>query len=186
VPSAALTKWQNDRLLRLGDVQAHCAAVVAAAPPNPTFVDETLRGFVLHLSAHLQGFCRDLYTECSQVCVGRFPAGLQAAAQAQFTTSLALERGNPNHANIRRDFSRFGFVFGFHAANARQITDLAHLSEWRNKAAHQGTEPLGAGVPLTLTLPLLQGWKASCDGLAASLDGIMQQQLLQMIGAAPW
>jgi hypothetical protein len=74
VPSTALLQWQNDRLLRLSEVEAHCAAVVALAPPNPTFSDETLRGFVLHLSAHFQGFCRDLYTECSQLCIACIPA----------------------------------------------------------------------------------------------------------------
>jgi hypothetical protein len=52
---------------RLNEVDAHCAAVLALVPPNPAFLDETLRGFVLHLSAHFQGFCRDLYTECSQI-----------------------------------------------------------------------------------------------------------------------
>jgi hypothetical protein len=49
---------------RLNEVEAHRAAVLALVPPNPTFLDETLRGFVLHLSAHFQGFCRDLYIEC--------------------------------------------------------------------------------------------------------------------------
>ena len=61
MPSAALIRWQNDRTLRLDEVDAHCAVVDALFPPNPTFLDETLRGFVLHLSAHFQGFCRDLY-----------------------------------------------------------------------------------------------------------------------------
>lgn len=84
MPSAALLQWQNDRTLRLSEVETHCAAVVALVPPNPTFADETLRGFVLHLSAHFQGFCRDLYTECSQICIAAMPAGLQAAAQLQF------------------------------------------------------------------------------------------------------
>lgn len=173
-------------MLRLSDVEAHCAAVIATVPPNPAFVDETLRGFVMHLSAHFQGFCRDLYTECSQICIARMPAGLQAAAQAQFAAKLSLKNGNPNHANIKDDFGRFGFVLNLHATNAQHVTDLGHLSEWRNKAAHQGTSPLGGGVPISLTLPVVQGWKASCDGLAAKLDGIMQQALLQMIGVAPW
>jgi hypothetical protein len=29
VPSAAFAHWQNDRLLRLNEVEAHCAAVLA-------------------------------------------------------------------------------------------------------------------------------------------------------------
>jgi len=96
VPSAGFTHWQNNRLPRLSEVDSHCAAVVALVPPNPTFLDETLRGFVLRLSVHFQGFCRDLYTECSQIWIGAITAGLQATAQAQFSARLALEKGNPS------------------------------------------------------------------------------------------
>jgi hypothetical protein len=60
------------------------------------------------------------------------------------------------------------------------------LNEWRNKAAHQSTQPLGGGVPAALTLPIVQGWRASCDGLATSLDGIMHAELLRIVGVAPW
>ncbi len=189
MPSAALTHWQNDRTSRLNEVDAHCAAVGALAPPNLTFLDETLRGFVLHLSAHFQGFCRDLYTECSQIWIAAIPAGLQATAQAQFSAELRLEKGNPNHDNIKRDFNRFGFLLDLriaHAMGAQRVTDLGHLNEWRNKAAHQGTQQLGGGVPAALTLPIVQGWRGSCDGLATSLDDIMRTELLRIMGVAPW
>jgi hypothetical protein len=56
-----------------------------------------------------------------------------------------------------------------HPAGPQQVTDLAHLNAWRNRAAHQGTQPLGHGVPTALTLPIVQSWRASCDGLATSL-----------------
>jgi hypothetical protein len=189
MPSAAFTVWQNDRIPRLNEVEAHCAAVAALVPPNLSFLDETLRGFVLHLSAHFQGFCRDLYTECAQIWIAAIPAGLKATAQAQFSAQLALEKGNPTHANIKRDFDRFGFLLNLQAAHAlgpQQVTDLGHLNDWRNKAAHQGTQPLGSGVPLALTLTILQGWRTSCAGLAASLDDIMHNELLRILGSAPW
>src|SRR5262245_4438191 len=99
------------------DVEAHCAAVLAAVPPSPTFLDETLRGYVLHLSAHFQGFCRDLYTECSQIWIMAIPAGFQATGRAQFSAHLALEKGNPSHDNIKRDFDRFGMSLDLQAAH---------------------------------------------------------------------
>jgi hypothetical protein len=102
MPSAALIRWQNDRASRVNEVEAHCTAVSALAPPKPTFLDETLRGFVLHLSAHFQGFCRDLYTESSQIWIAAIPAGFQATAQRQFSAHLALERGNPSRDNIEK------------------------------------------------------------------------------------
>src|SRR5258708_36444542 len=104
MPSVALIRWQNDRLLRLNEVDSHCEFVDALVPPNLTFLDETLRGFVLHLSAHFQGFCRDLYTECTQICIAAMPSGLQATAQPQFSAHLALEKGNPSYNNIKKDF----------------------------------------------------------------------------------
>ncbi len=189
MPSAAFTRWQNDRTPRLNEVDAHCAAVLALVPPNPTFLDETLRGFVLHLSAHFQGFCRDLYTECSQIWIAAIPVGLQATAQAQCSAQTALEKGNPTHDNVTRDFNRFGFRLNLQGAQPsgwQQVTDLGHLNDWRNKAAHQGRQPLGGGVPTILTLPIVRVWKTSCDGLATSLDGIMRAELLRMMGVAPW
>jgi len=189
VPSAAFNHWQTDRMPRLNEVEAHCAAVLALVPPNPTFLDETLRGFVLHLSAHFQGFCRDLYTECSQIWIAAIPAGFKATAQAQFFVHLALEKGNPSHDAIKRDFNRFGFLLNLqavHPTGPQQVTDLGHLNDWRNKAAHQSPQPLGGGVPAGLTLPIVQGWRTSCDGLATSLDGIMFTELLRIMGVAPW
>lgn len=110
MPCAALTRWQTDRLPRLNEVESHCAAVLAQVPPNPRFLDETLRGFVLHLSAHFQGFCRDLYTQCAQLCLAAMPTGLKATGQRQFTAHLSLENGNPTHDSIKKDFGRFGFL----------------------------------------------------------------------------
>jgi hypothetical protein len=187
--SAALTRWQNDRLLRLDEVDADCAAVLSLSPPNPNFLDETLRGFVLHLSAHFQGFCRDLYTECSQIWIAAIPIGLKATAQAQFSAHLLLEKGNPSHDNIKRDFNRFGFLLNLqatHPLGPQRITDLGHLNDWRNKAAHQGTQPLGGGVPAALSLPVIRSWRTSCEGLASSLDGIMHAELLRITGISPW
>lgn len=186
MPSAALTHWRSDRLPRLNEVESHCAAVAALVPPKPEFLDETLRGLVLHLSAHFQGFCRDLYTECSQKCIAAMPVGLQSAAQFQFFAHLAVETGNPSYANLKRDFSRFGFSFNLSATNPQELTDLNHLNEWRNKAAHQGIRPLAGGVPAVITVAIVQGWKMSCDGLAGALNGIMEIELLRILGVAPW
>ncbi len=69
MPSIALSQWQTDRMPRLDELEAHCAALSGASPP------ETLQGYVMLLSGHFQGFCWDLYNECAQV-VGSFcPVG---------------------------------------------------------------------------------------------------------------
>jgi hypothetical protein len=41
-------------------------------------------------------------------------------------------------------------------------------------------------VPAVLTLADIQTWRASCDGLATSLDAIMRQEMTRILGVAPW
>ncbi|MGH7169053.1 MAG: hypothetical protein ACRELG_02085 [Gemmataceae bacterium] len=56
MPSASLLLWQNDRMPRLQQVDLQCAASLAAVPPNAHLIDENLRGYVVLLSAHFQGW----------------------------------------------------------------------------------------------------------------------------------
>jgi hypothetical protein len=210
MPSAALTRWQTDRMTRLGYTDAHCAALfapppapalppVGAVPPPtvppghppapPPLAAESLQGYVVLVSGHFQGFCRDLYTESAQLCAATVAASMRTTIQAQFSAILALNTGNPTAENIRRDFERFGFLLDLTAAapgNASRVTHLGHLNYWRNYVAHQKASPPPAGVPAVLTLADIQAWRASCDGLATSLDDIMRQELTRILGAAPW
>jgi hypothetical protein len=141
------------------------------------------------LSGHFQGFCRDLYTECSQICVAAVPVGLRPTVQMQFRAELKLNSGNPIVEVIRKDFERFGFLLdlaGADPANPLRLTHLGHLNYWRNHAAHQKATPPPPGVPAILTIADILAWRTSCDGLATCLDGIMRQELLSILGIAPW
>jgi hypothetical protein len=182
-----LQRWQNDRMPRLTEVDAQCGASLTLAPPNPRLVDENLRGYVVLLSAHFQGFCRNLYTEAAQIIASKVRLSLQLLIQDQFSAHRALDRGNPNVDNIAKDFDRFGFELkrelDADPANAPRRHDLAALNRWRNVAAHQGTT-LPPGGPLALAS--LQAWRVSCDGLATSLDGIMYNQLRRILRRKPW
>jgi hypothetical protein len=185
MPSASLLNWQNDRLPRLTHIDTQCAASLALMPPNPQLLDENLRGFVVLLSAHFQGFCRELYTEASQIVVSRARGTLQPIFQRQFMAQLKLDHGNPNLNNIREDFERFGFPLDLMAvdpANAARLRDLAALNHWRNIAAHHKTVPAGA----LLTLHSLQTWRISCDGLATSLDDVVYSKLRRLLRRSPW
>src|SRR5688572_16402633 len=103
MPSASLHRWTKDRLPRLGNIDAQCAGCIAAVPPNPGLIDENLRAYVVLLSAHFQGFCRDLYTEATQIIVSKVRPTLQILIQAQFSAQCALDRGNPNLDNLKKD-----------------------------------------------------------------------------------
>lgn len=74
MPSKALSKWLNDRQTRLELIDQQCDSAVGAVAdsgedvdaPEPTALGhEILQGYVMLLSGHFQGFCRDLYSECS-------------------------------------------------------------------------------------------------------------------------
>jgi hypothetical protein len=154
-------------------------------PANALLLDENLRGYVVLLSAHFQGFCRDLYTEAAQVVVARVRPSLQPMMLSQLIAELRLDHGNPNANNITHDFKRFGFPPDFLTADPANLSRLAHLAalnRWRNIAAHHGTVPRGAA----LDLPSLRAWQASCGGLAASLDRSAYNELRRILRRAPW
>lgn len=185
MPSASLNTWRNDRIPRLAVIDAQCASIASAIPPNPHLIDENFRGFILLLSAHFQGFCRDLYTECAMIISAEVRVDLRALVQGQFTTNRKIDVGNPNLDNLKKDFGRFGFnlaMAGHDPANHARLAHLRALNEWRNIAAHQGTVP-PAGLP---SLATIQSWRNSCDGLAISLDDILYNRLLSLLHRRPW
>ena len=184
MPSTSLDHWQNDRILRLQKVENQCAASLSLVVPDPELSDENLRGFTILLSAHFQGYRRDLYSECTQILAAEVVPSLQALVQTQFLSNLALDRGNPNIQNIKTDFKRFDLTFNLAAnpANQSPLRDLNELTEWRNIVAHQGVVHPGGFPPLST----LQAWLASCDGLATALDAIMYNRLLSLLGRKPW
>ena len=185
MPSASLLQWQNDRMPRLLQLDLQCAASQAAVPANAHLIDENLRGYVVLLSAHFQGFCRDLYTEASQVIVTKVRPSLRPLIQAQFAAHRKLDHGNPSLQHFKEDFNRFGVTLDLSAdpSNVHRLVNLSALNKWRNVAAHQGTTA-PAGIPLNLGS--LRSWRTSCDGLANSLDGIVYNRLRAILRRVPW
>jgi hypothetical protein len=181
-----LQQWRNDRRPRLASIDAHCVAAAALVPPNALLAEESLRAYVLLLSGHFQGFCRDLYTECMLVFAAHVSPAHKATVQVQFTAELKLNSNNPTVETLRKDFERFGFALDFtlDPANGLRVTHLGQLNKWRNAVAHQkATAP--TGVP-PLTLAAVQTWLAPCDGLATWLDGILYNEMRYILGVAPW
>jgi hypothetical protein len=167
------------------EVSHQCAATGALLPRNLDLEEENIRGYILLLSAHFQGFCRDLYSECAQLLAATVGLPVRSLFQEQLTKNLKLSKGNPNIDNLKQDFERFGGLLDMGAADPANHTRLAHLrvmNQWRNIAAHHGI-PLPGGLP---SLAMVQAWEHSCDGVANSLDGIMYNRLIMILGGAPW
>lgn len=184
VSSVSFLYWQNERMLRLQQVDLQCTASLAAVPPNPHLIDENHRGYVVLLSAHFQGFCRDLYTEAAQIIASKVRPSLRPLIFEQFTAHRKLDYGNPTYQNLKGDFKRFGFKLNLAAdpASKQRLAHLAALNEWRNAAAHYGTVPPGTA----LALPSLRDWRSSCNGLAISLDNILYNHLRKILRRTPW
>ncbi len=185
MPSTSLLQWQNDRMPWLQQFDLQCASSVVAVPANAHLIDENLRGYVVLLSAHFQGFCRDLCTEAAQVLASKVRSALGLLIQEQFAFHRKLDHGNPTHDHLKEDFKRFGFKLDLASdpANLPRLNHLSALNQWRNVAAHQGTTT-PAGIPLNL--PSLQAWRISCDGLATSLDDIVYNQFRRILKRSPW
>jgi hypothetical protein len=169
MPSRSLLAWQTGRLARLNEIEAQCAATLALVPPNPDLADENLRGYVMLLSAHFQGFCRDLYTEGAQFVTSSVPPSMQILVQRQCATGPELNGANPRYSTLRRDFERMGFDLGTELAanplNAARVTLIDHLNAWRNYAAHHKLLPPVAGGPFILAT--VRNWKGACEDLIA-------------------
>ncbi len=95
--------------------------------PNLFLVDENTRGSTVLLSAHCQGFCRDLHAESSLIIAAGVRLSLRTVAQTQFFANCALDHGNPNLANIKKDFNRLGFLPDL-AATPANLPRLSHLA----------------------------------------------------------
>ena len=185
MPSNSLRTWSASRKQCLDAIDIQCAASIATLPANPLLAEENVRGYGLLLSAHFQGFCRDLYTEAAQVISSKVRLSLRSLVQRQFGYQCMIDHGNPTNHNIKKDFSRLGGKFNFSdsdPANAVRLGHLNSLNVWRNIAAHHGYVPAG-GVP---DLADLRGWRKSCDGLATSLDEIVYNRLRVLLRREPW
>jgi hypothetical protein len=192
MPPNSLLQWQGDRLPRLDFVDAQVTAITTANPPNPQLIDENLRGYVMLISAHFQGFCRDLHTECVQAVANAVPAPMLLIFQTLCGRDLELDGANARYASIKADFERFGFDLTIalradpvtRPLNDGLITRINHLNAWRNYAAHHNKLPPEHGGPFTLAT--IQTWKNSCNDLATVLDGVMYNQLSTVTGKTPW
>lgn len=147
MPSRSLHKWQNNRKTRLDAFDLQYTVIPGASPASPV-VDENLQAYVMLLSAHLQGFCRDLHTESAQVLIAAFPK--MALLMQTLQDNRMLDKSNAATEAIRNDFRRLGLDLDgaltqdspeATAAHAVRMKHIYHLNEWRNHCAHHNILP---------------------------------------------
>jgi len=186
MPSNALLDWQNNRMRRLTEVDAQCGST-SSIVPLPDLADENLRGFVVLLSAHFQGFCRGFHSECIQAVAAGVPAPLRFVVQRQCLAAREIDKGNPRYDTLKADFERFGLdlnaALAANPVNALRITHLDHLNSARNYVAHHKAATPSGGP---LALADVRTWQSSCNEFAGEQDDIMYNHLRGLLGVAPW
>jgi hypothetical protein len=130
-------------------------------------------------SSQFQRFCRDLHTEASSFLVEKGAQGaFQSIARLALTQGRKLDSGNPNEGNIGSDFARLGVntlwrdVSTHSTRNPGRRKKLETLNKWRNAIAHQDFAKVGGNPALILST--VESWRAACEGLAVSLDVLVE------------
>jgi hypothetical protein len=185
-PSQALKDWNSTRRSKLDKVEARCVWAAGLVPADPEMESEHLRAYVTLLSAHFQGFCRDLYSEASTQVVDRIKrVRLRPIFLAQFAAALKLEKMNPTLDALVDDFGRLGIgnlrtAIGTGPPADAHKARLTDMNRCRNKCAH------GEPVIPELLLPNIQDWRNSCDWLATRLNDVVYDTLWVAFRRAPW
>jgi hypothetical protein len=189
--SLSLQKWRAERLPALRELDAARRGLSGSKRGRRFAVRQIHESYVVLLSSHFQGFCRDLHDECADFFVQTVPmVKLRTALRDVVLLNRKLDSGNPNPGNIGSDFGRFGLPFwaevrAFDAQNQNRQQSLEAMNSWRNAIAHQHFDPAKLGGA-ALRLHLLREWRAACDKLASSFDAVMRSHLTTINGSAPW
>ncbi len=191
MPSQSLIRWTGERSGALDEIEnAH--TMLGGTERGRRYATQQINySYAALLSAHFQGFCRDLHTECVDHVVSLTPAQLRAFVRSEFMWNRGLGRGNPNPGAIGSDFGRLGIdfwsdVYTVDARNHRRRELLQELVEWRNAIAHQDFDPVASGGAPTLHLVRVRGWRRAVNALAHSFDQTMYNYLGGLLGSGPW
>jgi hypothetical protein len=191
--SISYRRWRTVRTAALDEIANAHAAVGGTERGRRYTTQQVNRAYAMLLASQLQGFCRDLHTECVDFIVGVIapPAALRRLVKAEFHRGRQLDRGNAQSSSLGADFSRFGIDLWNELASrtARSVQwkgELDLLNEWRNAIAHQDfTSPRLSGI-MNLRLNQVRQWRTSCSGLARAMDQLMRLHLQIVTGASPW
>jgi len=188
--SASLQRWLHHRTVELDRIEAAHRAVGGSRRGRRWATGHINQAYVVLLSSHFQGFCRDLHSECiDRLARSVTPTALQSTLRSELFSARKLDRGNPTPGNIGSDFNRLGVSFWPEMRrrdilNRTRQSRLDELSRWRNAVAHQDF-PL-TPTPHFVTMRTIRSWRRACDALARSSDAVMRDYLTEVTGLEPW
>lgn len=189
--SVALQKWLTSSKGELDEIEEAHTAVGGTGRGRRYATLQLNYAYAMLVSSQFQRFCRDLHTEAVSALVqGGAQGPFQAIARAILTQGRLLDRGNPNAGNLGADYGRLGMQFWddiktHHSRNGARKALLHELTQWRNAIAHQDFSTISGGGT-TLHLSTVRKWRKGCSGLAGSMDIVVADHVLGMVGRRPW
>lgn len=138
MPSASLQRWFAERTATLADMENAHRSVRGSGRGARTAAQQINQAYAMLLSAHFQGFCRDLHSECANYLVLLVAAPTHREMLCDnLVFGRRLDRGNPNPGNIGSDFNRLNLEFwsladAHRPESSTQRAALEELNEWRN------------------------------------------------------
>jgi hypothetical protein len=191
VPSAALERWNGERVQRLDEVEA-VHTRLGKGRGRRWFTEQLNRGYLLLLASEFQGFCRDLHTGGTEFVVAQAPVSIQAIVRTNLTRGRLLDRGNANPGNIGADFGRLSIdlwprVKAQSSLNPGRQAKLEQLNVWRNAIAHDSVPADAAKIAGTNPdFRYARSLRSACHHLARHVDRAVHDGLTALVGAAPW
>ncbi len=198
MPSAAYTNWTTVRAKRIDDLIAAHAALGGNGPGRRWRTEPVNWSLILRLAAEFQGFARDLHNQSVECCANHIAQSNPALAnvvQLEMTRHRNLDKGNANPGALGADFGRLGIVLwpALEKVNSRAHTWNKHLDSLniaRNAIAHSdhsGFLRLRALGYQSINLALVRKWRRSLDSLASTMDDVLGDYLVLLLGGPrPW
>ena len=111
MPSNSLRRWESERHGALDEIESAHASVGGTARGRRYATQQINFAYCTLLSAHFQGFCRDLYSESVDHVVANVPAPMRGFLRESLHLNRSLGKGNPHPGAIGSDFGRLGVNF---------------------------------------------------------------------------
>jgi hypothetical protein len=186
--------WSTQRCQELDQIRHVHKQVGGTGRGRRWATQQVNHAYVVVLTSHFQGYCRDLHSEC----MDRFARDVDQKSGTMIGqvvrrllgSDRSLDRGNPTPENIRKDFARLGVELWLEAsaldartsARKNRVEEL-HLR--RNAIVHQDF----SRIPPTrsnLQLKDAVAWRGVCDNLVRTFDEVMRRYLQRVLGTSPW
>lgn len=152
--------------------------VSPASPGRPPEVQALNSAAIVLLSAHLQGFITDIFSEAAKFLIGERVEDIDALIEA------APVRGNPNEQNITKLFASVGFIDALSGVSWQKMNNkslrkkLKEFNELRNKVAH--------GKTVKVSKAKVESYKNVWANFARRFDAALKNRIKQASGSSPW